>query len=177
MLDASEVPVVGFSTTNLFISRAIRWLTRSNFSHAWFEYPDHDMGGRWILEAGAGGVARVPLVHATPGWINIKRFALRDGDLWPALRAAAQLCGDKYGYLQAGGLGVMALLRRMGYRIRNPFADRRKAVCSELVAVGLQALQLPQTAQWDHESMTPDDLYEYCLSKSELFVRVPDGSL
>lgn len=176
MLD-SDVPVVGFSTTNLCISRAIRWFTQSNYSHAWFEYPDHDMGGRWILEAGASGVARLPLTHATPGWINVQRFALLGGDLWPALRAAAQLCGDKYGFLQASGLGVMTILRRLGWRVRNPFANRRKAVCSELVAIGLQALQLPQTEQWDHESMTPDDLYTYCISKPELFVHLPAAGL
>lgn len=167
-----DLPVVGFSTTNLFISRLIRWATDAPVSHAWFEYTDHDMGGRWVLEAGPAGVVRVPFERVAQGWMNVNRFILPHHDLMVGIRAAAQRCGNKYGFLQAGGVGIRALLRRMGYRIRNPFANRKKEICSELVALGLMAMQLPGTEAWDHESLDPMELMTFCIMReSDLFQR------
>lgn len=155
---AVTVPVVGFSANNSLLARAAVWLRDLTFTHVWFEYTDRDLGGRWILEASAAGMLRVPLEQVVGCWRNINRFALREGDLHIALQAGAQYCGDKYGYLHTG------------CQWRGWLGSRRE-VRSELIVAGFQVLALPGTEQWNGRPQTPDDLYLYCISRTELFTR------
>jgi hypothetical protein len=155
---------VGFSTTNAWLSRLIRKLSRSRVSHAFLVYGDVDFGRDMVMEAVGNGFRIVPYSgfekHNTVVAQITPAFPIEKG-----LQEAVNWLGAGY---DTGGLVGMAWLmvkrwfrlRARSVRTRNPLASSRALFCSEAVARACLWSEYPGF-DLDPESTSPQDLLEF----------------
>jgi MYXO-CTERM domain-containing protein len=158
---------IGFSTTDAILSRLVRWLTRSQVSHAFLVYFDVDFDREMVMEAVGAGFRIVPLdkfaTHNRIVEIVTPRHSIDEG-----LRAAVEWLGESY---DAPGLVGMAVLlafralRRRTRTMRNLIASPRALFCSEAVARACLACRYPGFDR-DPETTTPQDLYAFFRSEA-----------
>lgn len=161
--------VIGFSTSEGFISKAIRWFSRSEVSHAWVAFDCAELGLRLIMHATVGGFKLNQWKRWKKGNKVVAQFTCRE-DLSDGLLKMAKQLDHEYDYLS-----VIAMIPRrwLGKLFRNPVRDRKKLHCSEALARLLQAHGFAK--ELDPESTTPGDLLEFCRS-SEAFEQVPEAT-
>lgn len=122
-----------------FVSAAIRWQTRSPYSHAALLRPD----GR-IVESWQGAGVRIKTVA---DWADIDAFdvvGMTDLQWGLALDFCEELVGRGYDY--------KAVLRFVS---RRPAADNERWFCSELVFAALQSAGVDLLARIDAASVSP----------------------
>lgn len=153
---------IGFSTTDALLSRLVRWLTRSEVSHAFLVYFDVDFDRDMVMEAAGAGFRIVPLDkfarHNRIVEIVTPRHPIDEG-----LKAAVDWLGEGYdapGLVGMGFLLAFRALRRRTRRVRNLIASRRALFCSEAVARACRACRYPGFDR-DPETTTPQDLYAF----------------
>jgi len=157
--------VIGFSTSDGFISKAIRWFSRSEVSHAWVSFDCGELEQRLIMHATSGGYKLNHWRRWKKGNTIVAQFVCRE-DLSDGLRKMAKQLDHDYDYLSV----IMMMPRRwLGKLFRNPVRDRKKLHCSEALARLLQAHGFAKDL--DPESTTPGDLLEFCRN-SPTFVSV-----
>jgi hypothetical protein len=153
--------LIGFSTTSAPLSRAIRWLTRAEVSHAWFLTVDPVFGVPMVWEAGLRGFLPYP---ARAFWARnrvVEVVEVPGGDWERALPLMGTWLGRQYdvrGLL--GGLVVLAgrWLRR---KWRNPSVGAGHLFCSEVVAHLLQLAKVPGAAELCPDEVTPQELRQF----------------
>ncbi len=134
-----EVPSILLFKGRGFISRLIRWQTRSQYSHAAIMLPC----GR-VLEAWQGEGVRIKWLR---DWCDVDRFRVTDmtEEQWEtAIAFARAQIGKKYDYR-----GVWRFLSR-----RKPARDDRW-FCSELVFASLAAAGVKLLAAVDIGEVSP----------------------
>jgi hypothetical protein len=148
---------VCFSTTNGWFSRAIRWFSRAPVSHAFITFRDETLEKTFVLEANGRGFMLTPWRR----WLDHHqlysryRIAAPPGPQMESLRNLSEFLGSQYDYFSLFGF----LFRRLFGRMRNPFDDSKKLVCSEAVArflddIGHKGLR----GFGQHGTWTPGDL-------------------
>ena len=167
---------VCFSTTNHLVSRVIRFVTRSEVSHALLTYQDETLGKVMVLEAVGVGFRMVPWTKWRQGNTLVARFGVVRGAPGEAisqevqvraLQALAGLLGEEYDTLGALGYVFKRLFKYAFKKLRNPFQSPHKLFCSEAVALFLRYLKLlPE--KLDPAFQSPGDLLSLCwdISKS-----------
>lgn len=156
---------IGFSTSDAFISRAIRWFSRSEVSHSWISFDCGELGQRLIMHATVGGYKLNHWRRWKRGNTVVAQFACRE-DLSDGMRTMARQLDHEYDYLSV----IMMIPRRwLGRLFRNPVRDRRRLHCSEALVRLLQAHGFARDL--DPESTTPGDLLEFCRGNAA-FVQV-----
>lgn len=162
-------PSIIFSRSGHPISRLILALSRGRASHC-------AIGGLSlsgvpvVLEASIGGVtpklrARYLAEHEIVAEYEIAA-PVRVG-------AAIALLGEKYDYVGLAGFIPVMLARYLGRKIRNPLADPRAVVCSELVrSLDPDGLLIPEWTSLDIEATTPEDLLVVCEQRPDRFSKV-----
>lgn len=149
-----------FTTSNGFLSRIIRRVTRSETSHVAFSTSLH--GVPVLVHAALGGVQITPRAR----WLKQNRLVAEfdvKPDLSMGLAEAVRRVGDRYDY--RGLLGHLAVLfawRWLHRRIQNPFASPVQYVCSELVIRSAVSGKIPEWAHIDPERITPGMLLDLC---------------
>lgn len=170
--DLADAIYLGFSTTNIWLSRLIRFATGSKYSHCWVRHGSAVWGGLWVTHADWPVVRQWPWEVATAKWTVKQMYAPRF-DIGPALRAVR---GDLEDRFDIPGLFGMAFVevawRWFGRKIRNPLGSPRAMFCSEFLAHILVAARLPGTEGWDPRSLSPEDVADYVAAHPELFARV-----
>lgn len=105
---------IGFSTTNKWMSKLIRFFTRAPISHVWLSYYDETLGTKMVLQAEWFSYEVRPWAR----WIRenelIKEYQLLapKDELTTALQIQATCIGLKYDYLAAGWTGLLAWTRK-----------------------------------------------------------------
>ena len=155
-----------FSTQKSWLSRLIRFVTRSDMSHALVTYKDETLGKVMVMEAQWRGFVIVPWTRWRQKNRLVARFSLRvpEVDQAEALRKLAGRLGEEYDTLGLFGFA----LRRWRKRSRNVFASSKKLYCSEACA---ELVRDSGIAIGDPESFEPQDLFEF-LSSSPSVARV-----
>jgi hypothetical protein len=148
--------VIGFSTSENFISKAIRWFSRSEVSHAWISFDCAELGLKLIMHATSGGYKLNQWKRWHKGNKIVAQFVCSEDLSDGLLKMAKQLDRD-YDYLSV----IMLMPRRwLGKLFRNPIHNWKKLHCSEAV---VRLLQVHGFAKHlDPESTTPGDLLEFC---------------
>lgn len=136
------------------MSAAIRWQTRSKYSHAAILLPDE----RTIVEAWPGAGVHVKTVT---DWSGIARFQVREDDINVPMLSGFLLsqCGLGYDYA-----GVLRFLSRSS----DAGAQRKRWFCSELVVAAFEyvgILIFRDTKSWE---VSPG-----MLARSPLLERIP----
>lgn len=143
---------IGFSTTNSWVSRSIRWVTGSSVSHAYIEF--EWLGRPFIMDADWSGVRIVPR----------EKFRDQVVALIPVqvdLHLAFDFVGDRYDYGGLLGMGWVILGRFLKRKWRNPFANARARFCSEMIVHMLQRAHYPGSGSLDPSTTSPQDLLEF----------------
>ena len=146
---------IGFSTTNMFLSRLIRWVTRAKVSHVWFLIEMY--GKLFVLQADIGGITITPLSDYDKKWTIIEIVTPKqDIDLAPAW----ELLGQKYDYAGLLGCAWVYIGRWLKKKWKNPLASGHAMFCSEYIVDVLQADKYPNTQGLIPSSVSPEDLLE-----------------
>lgn len=149
---------IGFSTSDAWYSKVIRWFTKARCSHTFFLI---DVGGHEVvLEEGMfGWSARArclfergnTVVELVEPHVSIEKGVLDSLD-W---------LGQRYDYVGLVGMLPVMLARWVGKKLRNPLASSSAMFCSEAGARVLQDAGYPGAEKLDPPSTTPEDLLEF----------------
>lgn len=146
---------VGFSTGNDWISKIIRFFTRSPASHTFIKFDLY--GKEWVIEAGMFGVVIVPMTK----WIRtsqlVAMYPLPEAQPEAVVKAMEDL-GTPYDF---GGLvGFIGPMVAKWFKLKwkNPFSSSKAMVCSDLVIRTLQEIGIEGADQFDPENTTPEDV-------------------
>lgn len=155
---------VGFSTSGSLVSRLIRWLTRSDVSHAFLLIDDALFGQPMVMEAIDSGVSLVTLktFRKTNQIVTVLQPPVT---LESSVRRAADWLGEHYAFEGLFGMLVVQAgwwLRRHWY---NPIHQSKALFCSELVTFVAQDAGWPGTMCLDGFSTNPAAL-RACLQKT-----------
>lgn len=150
--------LIGFSTSNAWYSRAIRFFTKSRCSHTFLVV---SILGTWVvLEEGFFGYMARTLddlrKHDTIVALYRPRHSIRAG-----VKASLTDLGQPYDYLGLIGMAFVMLGRRLGKKWSNPLASTHAMICSERVTRVLQGSNYPFTERYEPASTTPEDLLEF----------------
>lgn len=167
---------IGFSTTNRFISRIIRWITRGKVSHAWIAYDDFTLGLRMVMQAEAWAFE----VRPWQRWIQenkwVAEFRFIDGSQHAALRKRARDIGAKYDWAAGLFAGVASWFKRWlksGFSFR-PSRTPKKLMCSEAVTRFLKDAGCRCVLEMDEELTSPAELFDTVRCSTE-FTAVKRG--
>jgi hypothetical protein len=155
---------VGFSTTNKVMSKAIRWVTRSPCSHAWFCFNQQVVGvrqtQRMVAQAEWFGYEARPRWRWDKQNILVAEFELVGPDASNAVHAMLeQYLGSKYDYRAAALAGIWRLC---GRSIKGKFQDPVKLMCSEGVIRMLGHAGYHVAEHFDPETTSPKRLMVRC---------------
>lgn len=163
---------LGFSTTDVWLSRLIRAGTGSKYSHCWVRHGSDVWGGTWVTHADWPVVRQWPWRSASRKW-TVQQLYRPRFDIKPALAAVRADFESRYDVPGLLGMVFVELAWRWFHRrIKNPLASPAAVFCSEFLASILKAAKLPGTEDWDTEAMAPEDVADYCAANGALFERV-----
>lgn len=143
---------VGFSKAKGFAPEGwiVMWLERTKFSHAYVRIylPEYD---RSIIYQATGLTVQFQSEQAFAlKSLEVEKFAfeVQPDDVQRLMQWAIDNCGKPYSYKEAIGLGLKRIARRLGFKIKNPWAEKDAFVCCTLVAealhwAGIAALNSP----------------------------------
>ena len=151
---------IGFSTSNGWISKAIRDATHSLVSHAFMLYDSADFGAEMILQAWwteYEDISREKFEETN----TIVDLIVPVMPLDPVMKFARDWLGTKYDF--GGVIGELPVLaaRALGRRIHNPWHSPGALYCSEAIARGLQLVNYPDADTLDPATTSPDDLLRF----------------
>lgn len=149
---------VGFSTSDGWVSRIIRWFTSSKVSHCFFVYYDIDWERDMVLEATSGGFRVVPysIYEKNTLFLLTPKFPVADG-----FKKALDWLGSGYDYAGLLGMSWVEVGRWLKRKWRNPYRNPKEMFCSEAVVRVLQAANYPGTESMDAQSVDPQMLLDF----------------
>lgn len=159
MSDATEKVLditIGFSTTNKWISRLIRWITKGKASHAWIGFYDPCLDVRLVMQAEAWGFE----VRTWSRWKSQNRLVAEFKPSLPMAKSLswiARSLGVKYDWRSAFFVG---LRRWFGTWLKGRFNSPKKLMCSEAVIRLLQHAGVAEVSRFDPEVTSPQCLLE-----------------
>lgn len=165
---------IGLSTVpGDVLSWIIRRVTKSKHSHTWYLYGSVLWGGKWLAHADEKGVRKIPAEGKLLEEWKVNAVYKVKGDVAPGLQSIRGYIGKPYDFWALIGFLLRWLVWMITFKkIGNPIRSASKLVCSEFVAMGLKAADFPDTMSWDVESMIPQDVENYMVSKPNLFEKM-----
>lgn len=151
---------VGFSTTEHWLSRVIRFFTKSSVSHCWLAYYDDELDVDFVLEASEFGFRMIPMEvfrkhNLVKEIVNTGRF------LGPAGKTLFSWLGHRYDFTGLAGMSWTMVWRRLGFRARNPGNSKATLFCSEAVAAILRLSAYPGSETLVPDQTSPQDVYDF----------------
>lgn len=144
-----------------FISKAIRWFTRSDWSHTYIIYQDNPEV--LVVEAGTFQVQLTPITKYESTKYSNVFFVPRHVDvslIERGVKKVREKIEATYGWLQILGFIPVVIAKRLLFmKISNP--ARAGVICSELVLIYLRELE--PGGPWDsmdRNAVSPEDLYQ-----------------
>ena len=113
------------------MSRFIRWITKSPFSHAWIAFYDVTLGQRMVMQAEAWGYEVRPWKRWSRENIWKYEFVLPyDAHADSAVSEISKYLGSDYDYKSAILLGIKNWIKKW---LKKPLHSPGKLMCSEAV--------------------------------------------
>jgi len=154
--------MIGFSTSKTsWISRIIRWFTRSTVSHCFIVYDDLEWGRQMIMESEGGLGGSVRIVNFNAASQDIVKLVTPKYDIEPGMRRMVDRLGEVYDYQGLFGMAWVELGRWLKKKWRNPWQSSKAMFCSELVAQVLKDSKYPGAEKFDPGSTDPQMLLEF----------------
>lgn len=126
---------VGFSTTNSWWSRLIRWFTEAQVSHSYVRIYDEYLKTPLIIHADIPGVIVEHADIFDQQNIIIEEFEIEDERLKEGVRNNLKHLRKKYDWWDIFNWALVLKFKRWFKRkVNNPMADPKKLICVDLVA-------------------------------------------
>jgi hypothetical protein len=146
---------IGFSTTNQWISRLIRWVTDAEVSHVFLIYNDNKLDQDMVLDVAFSGYRVLPLDlfarHNTI--VHVVEPAV---DLTPGMRVVARWLGRPYDWR-----AFVAFSRWFRSLRNNPTENPKAIICTEVVVHALRLSGYPGSVELDPKGTTPQALLDF----------------
>lgn len=121
---------VGFSTTNMWFSRLIRWTLGTKVSHSYIRFYDPFLEMNLIVHADLPGVVIEDAVEFDKVTTVIEEYEIEDERLRFILAKNLKLLRRKYDWWNIlGWAWVIAFKRWIKKKMRNPVEDPKKLIC------------------------------------------------
>jgi hypothetical protein len=156
-----QVIRIGFSTSTWWVSRWIRWATRSKVSHTFLLFDGGSILGETVLEAAAVGWRVSTRKHLERGTTRILAVVDPGVDLGPAVQRALDELDEPYNFLGIVGMIWVAFGRWCGKKWSNPIRNTSSMFCSEGVSDVMQDGGVPLANGIDPQSESPEALVEF----------------
>ncbi len=155
--------LIGFSTDpHSWVSKLIRWFTKSKYSHAFVVLPYEPYFGPCVMQADSGGVEVTTWKRFDFTKNPLLRQVTPPMDLLPAVLACADMLNDAYDYKGLGGMvWVEFWWRIFKKRVSNPLHSGTALFCSAFVVKVLQAASWPGAAALDPNSTDAQMLSDF----------------
>lgn len=152
---------IGFSTSkSSWISRIIRWFTKSTTSHCFIVYYDDEWGRDMVMESegGLGGAVRIVPFEVIGGIIAL---ITPKHDIEVGMNKMADRLGQMYDYGGLFGMAWVILGRWLKKKWANPWQSSKAMFCSELVAQVLIDSNYPGADKLTPHNTDPQMLLEF----------------
>jgi hypothetical protein len=144
-----------FTKSNDWVSKAIRFFTRSKTSHVGLWIDDEQ-----VLSAEADGIKQQSLQDFMKGREFVGIFEVKpEYEYMFDIEKAKKKIGWRYDFVGLLGFMYVELWERLNRRVRNPLASKNMAICSEFVLATASGL-VPEFANMSPETTDPGDLFE-----------------
>lgn len=160
---------IGFSTSKTsWISRIIRWFTRSTVSHCFIVYWDDEWKRDMVMESegGLGGCVRI--VKFNPDSANIVKLIAPKHDIEVGMNKMVDRLGEIYDYGGLFGMAWVEIGRWLKKKWSNPLHSSKAMFCSELVAQVLLDSNYPGASQFVPSETDPEMLLRFFQSEEVL---------
>ncbi len=153
--------IIGFSTSDGWVSRTIRWFTKATVSHTFILLQDPiSPFNHEVYEAAWCGFRMSTLPRLQAEGSRVVNLVAVNLDFPSALGICRSWLETPYDYLGLLGEAWVQLGRLFGRRWRNPSAGPHHLFCSEAACRLLQALKFPAVVGLDARATSPEDLLE-----------------
>ncbi len=149
---------VGFSRTNSWISKGIRWFLGTNISHTYIRYHDEFMEIDTIAHADWPGVLTISADKFDRDNVAVEEYEFDIPK--PALKYNLhKFLGNRYDYLAIFGWAWTITVRRwLKQKIKNPKDDPKKLICVDWC---LRVLNSAKLTNINPASMNPKHLLQF----------------
>ena len=151
---------IGFSTTNMFLSKLIRKITGSKASHTFLIYQDETLAQTMVMEAAFEGFRVIPYKEFCKKNIIIQVIEPKVS-LELGVKVLANSLGDYYDFKGLIGAGLVKIWKRFKRKIHNPWIAGNSMFCSESVVRALQISGYPGTEDMVASDVSPQDLLDF----------------
>jgi len=164
---------IGFSTTNKFMSRVIRFVTRAPCSHAWISFYDATLGMKMVMQAEWWGFELRPWKRWQKENTLVAEFGVYGGGYYSSLTDLAKWLGSRYDFKSALLVGVSSWFK---YWFKSKFSIRpsrtpHKLMCAESVVRFLQSNDCSAVYDLDPETTSPGELLKVLSSSKKFLTR------
>lgn len=152
---------IGFSTTNTFFAKAVRFFTNSTISHVYIRFYDKTLRTYLILHSDFGGVQFSLAERFDAQNVSMYEYIIDDPRLDKALVDNLWHLEKKYHYRRILEWMWLIILKRWIVRkIKEPLPNRnpKKLICTDFILYILNASGITNI---DIGSMTPEDLLKW----------------
>lgn len=148
-----------FTASNGWLSRTVRFVTRSKVSHVAFVYYDKAFKKDMVLEAINTGFHIRTLERMLEDCTIVESFELPQEE--EILVTLSNWLDAPYDYGGLIGQAFIHIARIFKRRIRNPFASKKAFFCSEIAVTLLQAIKYPGSEILIPENTDPQSLLRF----------------
>lgn len=125
---------IGFSTTNSFVSRLIRWFVSDKVSHVYIRFYDEFLGAWLILHADWPGVIIEDAELFDKHNIIIEEYEIDHPRLKDTLRKNLRFLRRKYDYWNTIGWAWAITFKRWAKKKwQSPAEDPKKIMCTDFI--------------------------------------------
>lgn len=162
-----------FSTSRDWVSRAIRWITRSPCSHVALIYDDCTFDIRCVMQSWWSGFELRTLQQWNQGNRVVAEYKVLNHDVNDSVKKLARHLGEGYEF---GHIPLLAIKSWMEKWMKLKFSIRpsrtpKKMICSEAITRFLQWSNVEAVKELDPEITSPADLL-CVVSRSDEFQKV-----
>lgn len=153
-----------FTVSDSFVSKAIRWVTKSETSHV--AIGTEIFGVPVFMHSTVGGVQITPRERYLKNNRVVAEYVANvdvESKLRNNVMKVAEYLGEKYDYIGLVGYAILIFAWRLfRKKIKNPLASPTAMVCSEFVVHLNADGDIPEWDGLDPERTHPQELLERC---------------
>lgn len=136
---------IGFSRTNGYLSKTIRWFLGSDISHVYIKIEDLFLGTTLVLHADLPGVVFEDYDLFAKKNEVIEEYTIEDRRLNKSIKKNLRLLGRRYDYMELFGWAwTIAFRRWFKKKVKKPFDDPKKLICVDFAVKILNDAEISQ---------------------------------
>ena len=151
---------IGFSASQDWLGKVIRWFTQSQVNHTFFLVEDLIPGVPMVMQASRGGFQLITYDRFCKGGKVIKLVTPKQ-DITAGVTQALQWLGEPYDTVGLVGMAWVEIGRRFKRTWKNFLHSNSTMWCSEAGVYVLQSAKYPGADKLDPSVTSPQDLLTF----------------